>query len=67
VTQKTSKTKLRLPTLSKSLKVKAGPTAMEKVLKQNLRQVVIYENKPRPAARGRSQKTASEGCKNFYK
>jgi len=51
--------------VSKSLKVKAEPTAVEKVLKQNLRMVVIYENKPRPAARGRSQKTASEECKNF--
>jgi len=39
---------------------------MEKVLKQNLRKVVIYENMPRPAARGRSQNTASEGCKNFF-
>jgi len=39
-----SKAKPRLPTLSKSLKVKAGPTAVEKVLKQNLREVVIYEN-----------------------
>jgi len=38
---------------------------MEKMLKQNLRKVVIYENKPRPAARGRSQNTASEGCKYF--
>ena len=66
MTQKTSKAKPRQPTLSKSLKVKAGPTAMEKVLKQNLRKVVIYENMPRPAARGRSQNTASEGCKNFF-
>ena len=64
VTQKMSKAKPRLPTLSKSLKVK-GPTAMEKVLKQNLRKVVIYENKPRPAARGRSQNTASEGRNIF--
>jgi len=40
---------------------------MEKVLKQNLRKVVIHENKPRPAARGRSQNTAREGCKTFYK
>jgi len=43
VMQKTSKSKPRPPTLSKSLKVKAGPTAMEKVLKQNLREVVICE------------------------
>jgi len=37
-----SKAKPRPPTLSKSLKVKAGPTAIEKVLKQNLHKVVIY-------------------------
>jgi len=43
-TQKTSKVKSRPPNLSKSLKVKAGPTAMQKVLKQNLRKVVIYED-----------------------
>jgi len=34
VTQKTSKTKPRPPTLSNSLKVKAGPTAMQKVRKK---------------------------------
>jgi len=56
VMQKTSKAKPRPTTLSKSLKVKAGPTAMEKVLKQNLCKVVIYENKPRPAAKGHSGK-----------
>jgi len=55
VTQKTSKAKPTLPTLSKSLKVKAGPTAVEKLLKQNVCKVGIHENKPRPAARGRSQ------------
>jgi len=43
VTQKTSKAKPRPPTLSKSLKVKAGPTAVQKVLKQNLRKIAIYE------------------------
>jgi len=53
--------------MSNSLKLKAGPTAMEKVLKQNLRMIVIYVNKPRPAARDCSQSTANEGCKNFYK
>ena len=67
VTQKTSKAKPRPPTLSKSLEVKAGPTAMEKVLKQTLCKVIIYENKLRPVERGRSQNTASEGWKNFYK
>jgi len=64
VAQKTSKAKQRLPTLSKLLKIKAGPTGMQKVLEQNLRKVIIHENKPRPAAGGRSQNTASEGCKN---
>jgi len=33
VMQKTSKAKSRPPTLTNSLKVKAGPTAMQKVLK----------------------------------
>jgi len=33
--------------------------------KQNLDKIVIYKNKPRPAARDRSQSTAREGCKNF--
>jgi len=64
VTQKTSKAKPRPSTLPNSLKVKAGPTAMQKMPKQNLRKIAIYENKPRPAARDRSQSTASEGCKN---
>jgi len=27
--------------------------------------MVIYKNKPRPAARDHSHSTASEGCKNF--
>ena len=40
---------------------------MQKVLKQNLRMIVIYANKPRPAAKEYSQSTASEGCKIFYK
>jgi len=40
---------------------------MHEVLKQNLRKVLIYENKPRPVARGRSQNTASKGAKNFNK
>jgi len=56
------KSKTKIPTLSKSLKVKAGPTAVQKVLKHNLRKVVIYENKPRPAS-SCSQNTASGGCK----
>ena len=60
-----SKTKTRPPTMSKSLKTKAGPTAMQKNLKQNPRKVVIYENMLRPAAGGRSQTTASEGCEKI--
>jgi len=47
------------------VKAKAEPTAVQKVLKQNLHKIVIYVNKPRPAARDRSQNTASEGCKHF--
>jgi len=50
VTQKPAKAKPRPPAMSKPLKV--GPTTM-----QNLRKVVTYENKPRPAARGCSQNT----------
>jgi len=46
--------------MSNPLKAKAGPTAMQKTLKQNLRKVVTYDIKSRPAARGRSQNTASE-------
>jgi len=63
--QKTSIAKPRPPTLSNSLKVKAGPTAMQKVLKQNLLKVVICGSKLRPATRDCSQSTASEGCKNI--
>ena len=65
VMQKTSKVKPRPLTLSNSLTVKAGPTGMQKVLKQNLHKIVIYVNKPRPAAKDYSQSTANEGCKNF--
>jgi len=65
VTKKTSKAKPQPSTLSKSLKVKAVRKTMQKMLKQSRRKFVIYENKPRPAARGRSQNTASEGCKNL--
>jgi len=36
------------------------------MLKQNLRKAVIYENHPRPAARGNSQAIVSEGCKQFF-
>jgi len=52
VTQKTPKAKPWPPGMSKPLK--AGPTAMQKMLSQNLRKVVTYENKPRPEAKGRS-------------
>jgi len=65
VTQRSSKAKARPPTLANSLKVNAEPTAMPKVLKQNLHKIVFYVNKPRPAARDRSQSTASEGRKIF--
>ena len=46
-------------------KAKVGSTAMQKTLEQNLREAVIYENKPRQEARGRSPTTASEGCKKI--
>jgi len=38
---------------------------MQRILKQNLRKAIIYDNKPRPAARGNSQTIASEGCKKI--
>jgi len=65
LTQKTSKAKPRPPTMSKSVEVKAGRTAVQKMPIQNLRKVVIYENKPSSAERGRSRNTATEGCKKF--
>ena len=65
VTQKRPKAKPRSPAMSKLLKAKAGPTAVQKMLKQNLRKTVIYESKPRPA-RGRSQNTVSEGWKHTF-
>jgi len=46
MSHKTVKAKPRPSAQSKLLKVKAGATAMKKVLKQNLRKVVIYENEP---------------------
>jgi len=49
--------------MSKSLKVKAGQIAMQKMQEQNLGKVIIYENKPRPAGRGRSQNPVCERCK----
>jgi len=51
--------------MSNSLTVKAGPTGVQKVLKQNLHKIVIYVNKPRPAAKDYSQSTANEDCKNI--
>jgi len=39
---------------------------MQKVLKQNLHNIVIYANKPRPVARDCSQSTASEGYKILF-
>jgi len=65
--QKTSKAKPRPPAMSKSLNAKSGPTAMQKMLKQNLYEAVIIENKVRLAARGRSQTIASEGCPTLVK
>ena len=66
MTQKTSKAKPRPPTLSNSLTVKAGPTGMQKVLKQNLHKIVISVNKPRPVTKDYSQSTANEGCKKLF-
>jgi len=66
VTQKTSKAKPRPSTLSNSLTVKAGPTGMQKVLKQDLHKFVIHVNKSRPAAKDHSQSTANEGCENLF-
>jgi len=40
---------------------------MQKMLKQNLYEAVIIENKVRLAARGRSQTIASEGCPTLVK
>jgi len=65
VTQKTSNASPRQPATSKSLKANAGPKVMQILLKQNLRKAIIYDNKPRPTARGNSQTTASEGCKKI--
>jgi len=49
----------------KSLKYKQEHELCRKCLQKNLSKVVIHENKPRPAARGRSQNNRSEGCKEF--
>jgi len=40
---------------------------MQRILKQNLRKAIIYDNKPRPVARGNSQTIASEGYKKKEK
>jgi len=53
----------RHPPTSKSLKGNAGQKVMQRILKQNLRKAIIYDNKTKPAARGNSQTIASEGCK----
>jgi len=60
-----SKAKPIPPTLSNSLTMKAGPTDMAESAKKNLNKIVIYINKPRPAAKDYSQSTANKGCKNF--
>ena len=51
----------------KLLKANAGPKVMQRILKENLRKAIIYDNKPRPEARGNSQTIASEGCKKNNK
>jgi len=63
VTQKTSKANPRQPVTSKLLKANAGRKVTQRILKQNLRKAIIYDNKPRPAAKGNLQTIASEGCK----
>jgi len=65
MTQKTSNANPRQPATSKLLKANAGPKVMQRILKQNLRKAIICDNKPRPASRGNSQTTASEGCKKL--
>jgi len=53
------KRKPRQPATSKSLKANAGPKAMQRMLKQNLRQAAIHENKPRPRKpRKQAEKTS---------
>jgi len=53
------KRKPRQPATSKSLKANAGPKAMQIMLKQNLRQAAIHENKPRPRKpRKQAEKTS---------
>ena len=52
MTQKTSNANPRQPAMSKLLKANAGPKVMQRILKENLRETIIYDNKPRPAARG---------------
>ena len=61
MTQKTSNANLRQPATSKLLKANAGPKVMQIILKQNIREAIIYDKKPRPAERGHSQTIAS--CK----
>jgi len=67
MTQKTSKANARQTATSKSLKANGGPKVMQRISKQNLRKAIIYDNKPRPAARGNLQTIASEGCKKNNK
>jgi len=63
VTQKTSNANPRQPATSKSLKVNAGPKVKQRILKQNLREAIIYDNKPRPTARGNSQTLQAKDAK----
>jgi len=62
VTQKTSNANPRQPATSKSLKVNARPKVKQRILKQNLREAIIYD-KPRPTARGNSQTLQEKDAK----
>ena len=40
---------------------------MQRIFKQNLRKAIIYDNKPRPAARGNSQTMQAKDAKKIDK
>jgi len=65
VRRKRRQKKIKIANPVKIAKSKSRTNSYAESAKQNLRNAVIYENKPRPAARGRSQNTGREGCKNF--
>jgi len=56
------KCKLKTASHVKIAESKCRAKSYAENIKQNLRKAIIY-NKPRPAARGNSQTTASEECK----